>query len=117
MIGRDKLVLHRGRLGRRRLEHLDQLLIRLRLCPSRYLRQVRQFRLDDPLEMTAVDADLLEQRPNDPLPLGDEAMQEMDRRHLRVAAAAGQLDGVLHRLLSLDRELVETKRHRAPRVR
>ena len=111
VIGRDELVFHRVRLGGRRLEHLHELLVGLRLGAAAHLRQVRQLRLGDPLEVPEVHADLLKERPHDPLALGEEGVQQMHGRRLRVAAARGKLHGPLHRLLGLDRELVESKRH------
>ena len=111
MIGGDELVLHRVGLGRRPLENLHQILIGLRLGAPRDLGEVRQLRLDDPLEMAAVDSDLLQERTDDPLPLRDECREEMDRRRLRIAARGRQLDRPLDRFLGLDRELVESERH------
>ena len=111
MVGRDELVLHRVGLGGRTLKHLRQFLIGLRLGPSRHLRQVRQFRFDDPFQMALIDADLLQERPHNPLPLRDEAVQQMDRRDLRVAPRCRQFQRPLHRLLGLDRQLVEAKWH------
>ena len=111
VVGGDELVLHLVRLGRRRLEDLDQFLVGLRLGAAGDLGQVGEFGRDDPLQVSAVGPDLLQQRPHDPLTLAEQRVQEMDRRHLRIAAIAGQLHGGLHRLLGLDRELVESKRH------
>ena len=111
VVGRDKLVLHGVGLGRRRLEHLDQLLIRLWLRAAAHLRQVGHLRLDDPFEVATVDADLFQERPDDSLPLRDERVQEMHRGHLRIATIGGELHGGLHGLLGLDREFVESKWH------
>ena len=111
MVSRDKLVLHRVGLDRGRLEDLDELLIGLRLRAAAHLRQVGKLRLHDPLEVAAIDADLLEERPHDPLPLRDERVEQVHRGHLRIAAAARELHRPLHRLLGLDRELVETEWH------
>ena len=111
MIGGDELVLHRHRLIGGGLEDLDQLLIGLRLGPTTHFRQMRQFGLGDPLEVARIDADLLEQRPHDPLPLGKQGPQEMHRCHLRIAVTGRLLHRSLHGLLGLDREFVESKRH------
>ena len=86
MIGGDELVLHRVGLGRRPLKNLHQILIGLRRSAPRDLGEVRQLRLDDPLEMAAVDSDFLQERTDDPLPLRGERREEMDRRRLWIAA-------------------------------
>ena len=111
MIGGDELVLHDVGLGRRRLEDLDQVLVGLRLSASRHLREVRQLRFDDPLEVAAVDADLFEERADDPLALGDERREEMDRRRLGISTRGRQFHRPLDRFLGLDRELVESEGH------
>ena len=111
MIGGDELVLHCVGLGRRRLEDLHEILVGLRLGAPRHLGEVRQFRLDDPLEMAAFDPDLLQERTDDPLPLRDERREEMNRRRLRIAARGRQLDRPLDRFLGLDRQLFESERH------
>ena len=111
VVGRDKLVLHLVRFSGGRLEDLDQFLIRLRLGAPRHLGQMREFGLDDPFEVTAVGADLLEQRPHNALALGQKRLDEVDRGDLGVAPVGREFNGRLDRLLGLDGELVESKRH------
>src|SRR5690606_32601396 len=68
-------------------------------------------RLDHALELAHIDADLVEQRLDDPLGFAEQGPQQVERRHLRVAALLGQALRTGHGFLGFDRQFVEIKGH------
>src|SRR6185295_3527321 len=75
------------------------------------LGQVPKLSFDDAVKLLSVDADLFQDRLDDAFRLGDQGRQQMQRVDLWIAAVGSQLLRALHRVLGLDRELVEAKCH------
>ena len=114
VVGGDKLIFHHLSFFGGLLEDLHQLRIRLGLGASGNLRLMGKFRLGDSLKVTAVDANFLQQRPDDSFVLGYQGLQKVDRRDLRIATVCSGIDGTLHRFLSFNCELVEAECHGSP---
>jgi hypothetical protein len=56
-------------------------------------------------------ADLLQQRPHNPLLFDEERLEQVQRQQLLMPFVLGLHLSLLHRLLRLNRQLVEPKRH------
>ena len=103
---RNELVFHGGGQSLGRFENIHQAFTRLRGRPAGDPRQMAEFGLDDLIELAAIDADLIEQRPGNALSLGQKGGQQVQGVDLRIAAIGSELLRPLDRLLSLDGEFV-----------
>ena len=111
MLGRDELVFHRVGLALGRFEDLDEFGAGCGDPPPDILGKWPNSACDDPIELPAIDADLVEDRADDTLSLGRERGQQVERIDLGIAPIGRQLLRTLDGLLGLDREFVEAKGH------
>ena len=74
--------------------------------------QVIQLRLDNAIELPAVDADFFQERFDDALFLGQQRGEQMQRFDLRIAVIGGHFLGALDGFLGFDGEFIESKGHR-----
>ena len=70
-----------------------------------------QFGLNDLVQLPPVDADPIEDRPDDALAFGQQRRQQVQRVDLRMAAVGRQFLRPRHRLLGLQGQFVEAKCH------
>ena len=90
---------------------LVQLAAELRRRPAGNLGEMAQLGLDDLVQLSAIGADALEDRPDDAVVFGQERRQQVQRIDLGMAPIGGQLLGACHGLLGLEGQFVESKCH------
>ena len=83
----------------------------LRRRAARDVGEMAQFGLDDLVELSAIDADAFEDRPDDAVVFRQQRGQQVQRVDLRMAAIGGQFLCPRHGLLGLQGQFVETKCH------
>ena len=101
MLGRDELVLHRVGFALGGFEHLVQFRAQLRRRAAGDVGEMAQFGLDDLVQLRAIDADLVQDRPDDAVLFGQQRGQQVQRIDLRIAAIGRQRLRAGHGLLGL----------------
>ena len=90
MFGRDELVFHRVGFVLGRFEHLVEFPAGLRRRAAGNVGEMAQLGLDDLVELSAVDAELIEDRADDAVVFRQQCGQQVQRVDLRMAAVGGQ---------------------------